>query len=84
MERHPLGGNSGDRHGHGEVPENTHWDPAYQLVEVEYIMALEVDADFNVVQAIASEALIDSLPTARGPGMVASLTSLEPHSDGEA
>jgi hypothetical protein len=47
--------------GHCHVPENTHWDPAYTRVEVEYLMAAEFDAaghptnpDHPAVQALAN------------------------------
>ncbi len=34
----------GGHYGHCHVPENTHWDPAYTKVEVEYLMAATFDA----------------------------------------
>ena len=36
-------GHSG-HYGHCHVPENTHWDPAYSHIEVDYLMAAEFDA----------------------------------------
>lgn len=30
--------------GHCHVPENTHWDPAYSKIEVDYLMAAEFDS----------------------------------------
>jgi hypothetical protein len=54
-------GTSG-HYGHCHVPENTHWDPAYTRVEVEYLMAAEFDAaghltnpDHPAVQALANQ-----------------------------
>lgn len=35
-------GQSG-HYGHSQVPENTHWDPAYDRVEREYLFAAEFD-----------------------------------------
>ncbi|HEX8401993.1 MAG TPA: N-acetylmuramoyl-L-alanine amidase [Allosphingosinicella sp.] len=29
--------------GHSQVPENTHWDPAYSKVELDYLMSAEFD-----------------------------------------
>lgn len=35
--------NKSGHYGHCHVPENIHWDPAYQKVEVDYLMAAEFD-----------------------------------------
>lgn len=35
--------------GHSQVPENTHWDPAYTKIEVEYLLAAEFDAAGHLI-----------------------------------
>jgi len=35
----------GGHYGHSQVPENTHWDPAYSKVEADFLMAAEFGAD---------------------------------------
>jgi hypothetical protein len=34
--------------GHSHVPENSHWDPAYDKIEFDFIMTAEFDADGNL------------------------------------
>lgn len=48
-------------YGHSQVPENTHWDPAYTRLEVDYVMAAEFDEaghltnpDHRAVEALAN------------------------------
>ncbi|HEY2710484.1 MAG TPA: N-acetylmuramoyl-L-alanine amidase [Caulobacteraceae bacterium] len=59
----------GGHYGHCHVPENVHWDPAYEKVEVDYLMALEVDPAFNLVVTPAAAALAAQLPT-KGPAAI--------------
>jgi len=40
-------GKSG-HYGHSHVPENTHWDPAYDKIEAEFVMAAEFDEDGEI------------------------------------
>lgn len=37
--------------GHCHVPENTHWDPAYTRVEVDYLMAAKFDSAGKIINA---------------------------------
>ena len=41
----------GGHFGHCHVPENTHWDPAYTKLEVDYLMAAKFDAAGNLTNA---------------------------------
>lgn len=38
----------GGHYGHCHVPENTHWDPAYDSVELEFLMAATFDGDGEI------------------------------------
>lgn len=38
-------------YGHSNVPENTHWDPAYDAVEVDFLMEAKFDAAGNLLNA---------------------------------
>ena len=57
-------------YGHSHVPENSHWDPAYDRIEAEFMLAAEFDdaghltnPDHNAVQALANRPLsIDAAP----------------------
>jgi NTE family protein len=41
----------GGHFGHCHVPENTHWDPAYTKLEVDYLMAAKFDAAGKLTNA---------------------------------
>lgn len=45
---------TGGHYGHCHVPENDHWDPAYDAVEVGFIMAAEFDADGDLANPDAA------------------------------
>lgn len=56
-------------YGHCHVPENSHWDPAYSKVEVDYLMAAEFDdagrianPDHPAVVALANRPLAMAPP----------------------
>jgi hypothetical protein len=59
----------GGHYGHCHVPENTHWDPAYTKVEVDYLAAAEFDdaghltnPDHPAVVALATRPLAAHAP----------------------
>lgn len=59
-----LWDNTGGHYGHSQVPENTHWDPAYTAEEAAFVLSAGFDPDGDL--------LAHSLD---GPAMPAKLTS---------
>jgi N-acetylmuramoyl-L-alanine amidase CwlA len=55
--------------GHSQVPENTHWDPAYSKVEADYLLAAQFDAAGHVTNPAhpAVKALADRVLSAAPP-----------------
>lgn len=56
-------------YGHSHVPENTHWDPAYDRIEADFLFAAEFDAaghltnpDHPAVAALANRPLAADAP----------------------
>lgn len=59
----------GGHFGHSQVPENTHWDPAYTKVEADYLLAAQFDAAGHLTNPghSAVKALADRVLSAAPP-----------------
>jgi len=65
---------TGGHYGHSQVPENTHWDPAYTEDEVSFLMAFDPEAEFD------AELLrrFDNIPET-DPGLFEDTTQMPDH-----
>lgn len=66
-----LWGTTGGHYGHSQVPENTHWDPAYTAEEASYVLAADFD-DLGA-QTTANLAAIGSTDAAPAGRLIATI-----------
>jgi hypothetical protein len=72
----------GGHYGHSHVPENTHWDPAYTVDEVNFIMEASFDAMGALASADELDASYDGLLTGTDPAEfagAAEASTVPPH-----